>query len=220
MTQPMHKWIKSVIDTTQGLTQKGLAEAMDLNPAAVNRMLHGARGIKVSEIPVIESYLGQKWQSQNDVIERKFHPMGGSSDVYGAAQPVRGVGAPMFDQTVVPVYGHQDRAQNVSMNQDKPVDWVSRHPLQAGLDGAFAFYIFSDDMQPRYFPGELIYLHPGRPAEQNRDCLIKFKDGQAVVRTFLHRDGGNVVVRQYNLPQDTTISTKDIEQIYMVLGRN
>ena len=57
--QDLHKWIKSVIDTTQGLTQKGLAKAMGLNPAAVNRMLHGARAIKVDEVPVIEEYLGQ-----------------------------------------------------------------------------------------------------------------------------------------------------------------
>ena len=38
---------------------------MGLNPAAVNRMLHGARAIKVDEVPVIEEYLGQNWIPQD-----------------------------------------------------------------------------------------------------------------------------------------------------------
>ena len=220
MTQDMHKWIKSVIDTTPGLTQKGLAEAMSLNPAAVNRMLHGARGIKVTEVPVIEAYLGQSWQDQE--IERKFIPhRTRNADVYGAAQPARHpVENNGFGQNAVPVFGiEQKDGGGILLDHDKPVDWVSRHPSQNGLDGAFAFYIFADDMQPRYFPGELVYLHPGRPPARNRDCLIKFNDGQALVRTFLQRDGQNIVVRQYNLPNDTTISMDGVEAIYSVLGR-
>ena len=103
---------------------------------------------------------------------------------------------------------------------DKPTDWTQAHPLQAGLDGGFAFYIFSNEMQPRYFPGEMIYLHPGRPPEQNRDWVIVFKEGHAIVRTFLQRDGDNISVRQYNLPHDDTLPVENIEKIYTVLGRN
>ena len=226
--QDLHKWIKSVIDTTQGLTQKGLAKAMGLNPAAVNRMLHGARAIKVDEVPVIEEYLGQNWIPH----DREKKSMGGAytpaGDIYGADNNGGFSQARRFERSlpvphadVVPVYGlAESSSDDITLDRTKPVDWVPRHPSQAGLEGAYAFYIHSDDMQPRYFPGELVYLHPARPPERNRDCLVVFHDGRAVVRTFVRRDGKNIVLRQYNLPHEETIASDDIATLFTVVGRS
>src|SRR4051812_11166018 len=54
----LHEKIRDILEKRPDLTQKGLAERMGLNPAAVNRMLYGQRKIMAEEIPVIESYLG------------------------------------------------------------------------------------------------------------------------------------------------------------------
>src|SRR5687768_17180277 len=54
----LHEKIRQIMESKPGLTQKGLAQRMGVNPAAVNRMLYGRRNIMAEEIPVIESYLG------------------------------------------------------------------------------------------------------------------------------------------------------------------
>ncbi len=59
MSTRLHEKIRILLETTPGLTQRGLADVMGLDPAAVNRMLYGRRGIQAEEIPVIEAYLGQ-----------------------------------------------------------------------------------------------------------------------------------------------------------------
>jgi len=225
----MHKWIKSVIDTTYGLSQKGLAAAMDLNPAAVNRMLHGKRAIKVDEVPVIETYLGQKWVPKDR--ERKSAPgvYRESSDVFAGAGPANQrthdpdqnvIFRAQSNFDMVPVFGVSNAQGVIILDTSKPVDWVPRHPRQNGLDNSYAFYIHETDMQPRYFPGELVYLHPARPPENGRDCLVVYKDGKAVIRNFVKRDGENVVLRQYNLPHDETVSTGDIKILYSIIGRS
>lgn len=56
----IYEKIREKIETTPGLTQRGLAEKMGLNPAAVNRMLYGRRNILIDELPIIEHYLGMR----------------------------------------------------------------------------------------------------------------------------------------------------------------
>lgn len=219
--KPIHVWVKSVIDSTQGLSQKGLAEVMGLNPAAVNRMMHGARKIKVDELPVIEAYLGQNY-NQSIVAE----PLRMPAEIYGAAQTSHNVMAPVSppgaqQQGPVPVYGRQDETidMQINLDEDQPIDWAVRHPAQNGLNNAFAVYVFASDMKPRYFPGELVYLHPVRPPEVGKDCLIKMTDGQIMLRRYIDREGQNFHMRQFNPPQDDILKKDDIAEIYSVIGR-
>lgn len=218
--KPLHIWIKSIIDSSRDLSQKGLAQAMGLNPAAVNRMLHGARKIKVDEVAVIEKYLGQSYQNPTRP------PLAPQSEIYGSAGLVSeaqntSMAGPVRTGEPVPVYGRQDEDidMELDLEGDTPVDWVIRHPAQTGIKNAFAVYVFSDDMKPRYFPGELVYIHPGRPPETGRDCLIKMKSGQAHLRRYIDRNGNSLHMRQFNPPQDDILHVDDIEEIYSVIGR-
>lgn len=218
MSQKLHLWIKSVIDSTPGLTQKGLAEAMGVNPAAVNRMLYGARNIKFDELPIIEEYLGQKFEAEN-----KPPPIPPYQEIYagGAQGNIVYNGRINNDNDVVPVYGYASGENRgvLNLDDDEAADWVMRHPMQRSIRDAFAVYVFSDDMEPRYFLGELVYIHPGRPPEQNKDCLIKRKDGTAVLRRFIRRDDKRVFLRQLKPAKDVTMNFKDIATIYSVVGR-
>lgn len=202
MPAPLHEKIRQIIERTPGLTQKGLADALGLNPAAVNRMLHGQRRIMAEEIPLIEAYLGHKLI----IYAEPPAPQRGFSD--GASPSV--LAPPMSSS--VPVYGP-------ALQRGEVTDWVQRHPAQFGLRDAFAVYVFSDDMAPRYFKGELAYIHPGRPAESGRDCLIEMKDGNVFLLHLLERTAGKLRTRQFNPDRKKDFSLKDIRAVYAVLGR-
>jgi phage repressor protein C with HTH and peptisase S24 domain len=196
----LYKKIREIIETTSGLTQKGLAEHMGLDPASVYRICSGQRKIMADEIPVIESYLGVH-------LELSDAPAAARRPPEGHMRP-----------EMVPVYGYTaDKGLNLS--HDNAVDWVMRHPAQTGISGAFAIYVFSDSMEPRYFQGELVYLHPGRPPELNRDCVIEMKNGEVCLKRFLRQSGDWIRVAQFNPPEEKEILRKDIKAVYAVVGR-
>ena len=195
MNFALHDKIREAIETTPGLTQKGLAERMGLNPAAINRMLYGRRHIMAEEIPMIEDYLGIRLALSAPVPG--FIP-----------SPAPSRSAP---GNLVPVY--TDRAQ------DPVGDWVARHPAQTGIASAFALYVSSQTMEPRYFQGELVYVHPGRPPEMNRDCIIEMKNGGFLLKRFLRQNEETIHVAQFNPPLEKHIPRAEIKAVYAVVGR-
>lgn len=214
--QRLHDKIREILENTPGLTQKGLAERMDLNPAAVNRMLYGERKIKADEIPLIEDYLGVRLDlsaPSNFEYPQKGSGRHGVSDV-----PAAGI-APLSKP--VPVYGYAagSLAKGLNLANGDIVDWVTRHPAQFGIPDAFAIYVFSDSMEPRYFRGELVYVHPGRPPEMNRDCIIEMKNGDAYIKRYLRQTDDKIRVAQFNPPEEKEIRKEDVKAIYAVVGR-
>jgi len=223
MTQRIHETIRQILEDTPGLTQKGLADYMGMNPAAVNRMLHGSRNIRAEEIPLIEAYLGVRVDlSQPQNVDYKqdgrTQILRRLSDI--SLQPL--VGTPSTsDAQMVPVYGYAAGSLQNGLNlaNGEVVDWVARHPAQAGINNAFAVYVFSDSMEPRYFRGELVYVHPGRPPEMGRDCIIEMKNGDAYIKRFVRQTEEKIRVAQLNPPEEKDIPKVDIKTIYAVVGR-
>lgn len=235
MFRRLHEQIRYIIETTPGLSQRGLALHMGLNPAAVNRMLYGRRHIKADEIPVIESYLGVKLDLQADAQARqegvvtpatsaaRRAQMDYSQD--GASRGLRGFSdRPARALTQDNAYAPAPHpVQQVPVFRDRRggdiVDWVPRHPLQAGIADAYALYVGSDDMQPRYFRGETVYVHPGKPAQNGADCVIEFTDGSVSLRRLLQKTADRVAVQSFHPARMADIALGDISAIYTIVGR-
>lgn len=209
MKQKIHDKIRETIDGSKHLTQRELAERMGLNPAAVNRMLYGARKIKIEEIPIIENYLGIKLEIHAPDVMPAFsnsRPRG-FSDQPQETFDVSDIPLPQQ----VPVRGYDP--------EEKIIDWVLRHPAQFGIKDAFACYMQGEDMVPRYFEGELVYIHPGRPAAPDKDCLIKLISGKILIRRLVARDEVSITVRQFRPEKESRIKNRDIAALYAVVGR-
>jgi phage repressor protein C with HTH and peptisase S24 domain len=207
--------IAHILKTTRGLSQKGLAAHMGLDPAAVNRILHGQRKIMFEEVPLIEEYLGVRL----DLLAANEYKQEGTRP-----HKVSDVRAPVMAQPVtkpVPVYGYAAGSLQKGLNlaNGEVVDWVTRHPAQIGIPDAFAIYVFSDSMEPRYFRGELVYVHPGRPPEMNRDCIIEMNNGDAYIKRYLRQTDDKIRVAQFNPPEEKEIAKNDVKAIYAVVGR-
>lgn len=222
MSLRLHEKIRQVLETTEGLTQRGLAEHMGIDPAAVNRMLYGRRNIMAEEIPLIEEYLGAAVTLSPPEMEyrqadRASHRPRGMSDV-PAESFVPAVDARM---NMVPVYGYAAGSpkKGLHLMNGEAIDWAPRHPAQYGIRDAFAVYVFSDSMEPRYFQGELVYVHPGRPPEMNRDCVIELQNGDAYIKRFLKQSEDKIRVIQFNPLEEREFLKSDIKAIYAVVGR-
>lgn len=216
MIPRLHDQIRTLIDSTPGLTQRGLAERMGLNPAAVNRMLYGRRNIRADEVPVIEHYLGVKLDLGQDNSRADYRQAMGQRGVRGfsdvASQAIEGhEGAMPFTPDMVPVY--RDRRGS------ETIDWVTRHPLQLAVRDAYALYVTGDDMQPRYFRGETVYVHPAKPVMTGSDCVIEMKDGTVLLRRLAQKTADKLTVQQFQPSKLSEIALKDVEALYSIIGR-
>ncbi|MFN7114920.1 MAG: helix-turn-helix transcriptional regulator [Alphaproteobacteria bacterium] len=209
----LHDKIRRIIETTPRLTQRGLAERMGLDPAAVNRMLYGRRGIMAEEIPVIEAYLGQRL----DLTEVAAGARRGLSDVPQAdvAPPQAHSTPPALPDTMAPV-----PVRDALSGDDTPIDWTPRHPAQAGIRAAFALYVTDDRMSPRYFPGETVYVHPHRPPAPPQDIVIAGASGALSICRLIRSDGDFLTVQYLNPAREEKISRSSITAIYAIVGRS
>lgn len=106
------------------------------------------------------------------------------------------------------------------------IDYVRRPPALAGARDVYALYIEGSSMEPRYFPGDLVYVHPHRPPRIGDVVIIQEVNGTpnaitASIGVLQKRSNGAVILAKYN-PADSqiTIPNERIAAIHRVLSTN
>ena len=214
MNMRLHEKIRHYLESTPGLTQRGLAERMGVNPAAVNRMLYGRRNIMADELPVIEDYLGVTLDlgraTSAEYQQNARTPARGFSDVRRTEIDGRDAAAHAMPPPV-PVYRDRRTAE--------VIDWAVRHPHQFALRDAYALYVDSEDMQPRYFRGELVYVHPAKPVMTGSDCVVEFTDGRVLLRRLAQKSADKIVVQAFNPARLEELPARDVAALHSIVGR-
>jgi len=104
------------------------------------------------------------------------------------------------------------------------IDMIDRPANLAGVPGAYAVYVVGASMEPRYHPGELVHIHPGKPLTVGAYVLVQRRpknDGEpplAVIKRLAKRSGAKIVLEQFNPPRSFEIKTDDIVSIHRVVG--
>jgi len=104
------------------------------------------------------------------------------------------------------------------------IDMVDRPASLAGVPSAYAVYVVGASMEPRYFPGELVMIHPGKPVTLGAFVLVQRKprhDGDpplAVIKRLVKRTASKVTLEQFNPHKSFDIRTDDIVSIHRVVG--
>lgn len=104
------------------------------------------------------------------------------------------------------------------------VGTVARPPFLAGAKGAYGVYVTGQSMEKRYFAGELVYVHPGRPILPGVFVVVQFyKDNAggtpcAWVKQFVSRNDKTTVFRQFNPEKELKIPTQTILSVHRIVG--
>ena len=170
-------WIRDGL-RRPGKSQRGLARALGINPSGVSRLLAGRRAIKLDEIEKIAAYLevGPPYWTSGPLAPSAAPEFGGGS-VWPERPGIReagglqdGDGGPVLPALSglsrdLPVLGTAMGGEEGAFEfNGEVVDYVRRPPGLEMARGAFAIYVQGESMAPRYEEGELVFVHPGRPA--------------------------------------------------------
>ncbi|MBF0270290.1 MAG: helix-turn-helix transcriptional regulator [Alphaproteobacteria bacterium] len=106
-----------------------------------------------------------------------------------------------------------------------PVDFVRRPPALAKSPQAYALYVRGDSNAPVYHDGDLIFVHPGRPARIGDWVVIQIRNHdadhpQSWVKRLSKQDDKYVVAEGLNPPQIHTFKREHVIAVHRVLTMN
>lgn len=101
-------------------------------------------------------------------------------------------------------------------------EYVRRPVGIASASQVFAIWITGVSMFPRFDEGELAYVHPGRRPRIGDDVLIELRvtaDGNrpAFIKRLVKLSDAEVVVEQFNPPQQIAYARAAVESVFKVL---
>lgn len=191
---------------------------------------NGTRGLTVSAAKRYAAILGIGWQHLIDAAPdvRAVTPNRGltpenlvnESNVRFGNVLTRPDG-----RDLIPVLGATEGGDNGAFHYNgETVDRVARPPFLAGATHGYALYVVGESLAPRYHPGEIVYVHPGKPVTVGSYVVIQVKapDGGetplAFLKRLVRRTAKTVFLEQYNPKRTIEIPTADVVSIHRVVG--
>lgn len=209
-------WIRDGL-AAPGRTQRGLADALGLDPSAVSRLLAGERQLRAAEIPVIAAYL-------DSAAPANLVPVSPPSARTMPRRPA--AGSPWAGLRDLPVMGTVVAGSDGMFLMNGQVhDYIERPPALQGVSGAYAVYVSDTSMVPRYFPGETLHVHPGRAVTRGDDTFVVVQlkpeaEGEApraLVKRFRSQTAGTLVLDQFNPACDLTFPLDQVESVHLII---
>ena len=143
------------------------------------------------------------------------------------AVPEREIQPQRKDARRLPVVGRAVGA-NIGADEvleitEEPVDQVSCPESLENVPGAYAVRVVGSSMEPRYFAGELLYVHPWRPPSRGSWVLVQVKNPAGhhllgYVKQFISMTPTRLILRQLNPDMEIEFERSDVEVIHRIVG--
>ena len=125
----------------------------------------------------------------------------------------------------IPVMGIAEGGSNgTSLWNGEVVDHVDRPPSLGGAPNGYATYVTGTSMEPRYHPGELIYVHPGKPVTAGSYVLVQLAPREegapppALIKRLVKRTTTKLVLEQFNPAKTFEFAVKEVLTIHKIVG--
>lgn len=212
-------WIRDGL-AKPGKTQRGLANALGLDPSAVSRLLTGGRQLRAAEIPVVSAYLDSSAPSALSdpiVAPRSEAPTKPNQ----RPAPTHWIGARDLPVMGTVVAG----SDGMFLMNGEVHDYIERPPSLQGVTNAYAVYVADTSMVPRYFPGETLHIHPGRAIASGDDSFVVVQikpeaDGEApraLVKRFKRRTSTSLVLEQFNPHRELEFPLSQVASVHLII---
>ncbi len=133
------------------------------------------------------------------------------------AKPMR-----VDDKEQIPVYASAQGGPDGTLLTYDPIEYVDRPEPLFGVRGAFAMYVVNDSMEPKYSQGALLLVHPTRPVRRGDFVLIVKRsvgdEHSALVKQLVRIGEEELVLRQFNPPDEFEIPRENVLGIHLVVG--
>ncbi|MGR9252712.1 S24 family peptidase [Rhizobium leguminosarum] len=106
-----------------------------------------------------------------------------------------------------------------------PVDYARRPPTLTNVVNLYSLYVEGTSMEPQYGPGDLIFIHPDKPARIGDAVVVQCQidpEGhiEATIGILSRRSAEKVTIRKHNPPAEIDLPRETVISIHKVLTNN
>ena len=162
----------------------------------------------------------QQVRSEVSLSDKRVDWNGGQGDEPGI--PIVGTGD-CADLEVHTDSGEMVHIERSSFDEDYHVRMIARPPALRGARDLYAIYFHGESMLPRFEPGEVGIVDPGRPARTGDYVLVQLNGGDSddvvsvLVKRLVRQTAKDVVLEQFNPALTFTVPKQRIARIHRIL---
>ena len=119
----------------------------------------------------------------------------------------------------IPLYGKAAAGQGAVAISDGPVDYIEKPTYLSEVEDCYAVMIVGESMEPRFYPGEVVIVHPYRPVRAGDYAVVQFeKNGElrAIVKRFVNRTETGIHLSQHNPKDEIYIDNSDLRALHYI----
>ena len=104
------------------------------------------------------------------------------------------------------------------------VDHFDHPPSFADAPNGYATTVPGTSMEPRYHPGEMIYVRPDKPVTVGSYVLVQLRTktegepAQALIKRLAEKTGMRIVLEQFNPANLFDIALNDVVFMHRIVG--
>lgn len=107
----------------------------------------------------------------------------------------------------------------------EPVDYARRPPSLMNARNVYSLYVEGSSMEPQYWPGDLIFVHPDKPPRFGDAVVVQMKMAknsqmEAMIGIYSKRTPEDIFVQKHNPADFIKIPLEHIDKIHKVLTLN
>lgn len=123
----------------------------------------------------------------------------------------------------LPIMGIAAAAYIGAVTMGRAIGYEMRPPSLLHVPDAYALYVAGDSMEPRYRPGDIVFVHPHRPARAGDDVVVQVRlnpsdEITGYVKTFVRRSRESVVCEQFNPVSQIEYRANTVIALHRVLS--
>lgn len=135
------------------------------------------------------------------------------------------IGGPVdFPDKKIPVYGQAVGGVDGEFELNGHfIQEVICPPALSQVSDAYAVFVSGESMEPRYFDGELLYVHPHRRPRKGDFVVAQIRMEEhghnlAFIKRFARWNSKELVIQQYNPAKELTFLSDHVVSVHVVVG--
>ena len=106
-----------------------------------------------------------------------------------------------------------------------PVDYVRRPASLMNARNVYSLYVEGSSMEPQYWPGDLIFVHPDKPPRMGDAIIVQCRTGngedmEATIGVYIRQTAERLVIQKHNPKAEIDILRSTVIAVHKVLTNN
>jgi phage repressor protein C with HTH and peptisase S24 domain len=208
--------------TRFGLSYAALAQLVGTTAPQIQKLERGERRLTVDwmlRIAAALSSLGQGEVHPKDLLPPEGDGPTREQDDYADRGMTVNPAARLVD--MVPVHGAARGGADQEMFIDTPIDFKPRPLVLRNVTDGYAMQVTGSSMQPRYWDGQIVYVHPRRRPRPGSGVIIVKPSNAVLIKEFVRwlPNENGLRVKEYQ-PEEREFEIKgaEVRHVHTIVG--